>query len=148
LVVTGSTDTVAIIWGFKDGAVIHKLQGHDDIIIRVDITFDSNIVITASRDGLINAWSSKYGYLFSTIAMQFILSDIILSTNGYSLIARLENSVYMPIIGISNGWLKESNIANNNSTSLASIKSNECKLITFLSCFYNETSFEKNVNFV
>ena len=43
---TGAKDKSVIIWNFKHGSVNHKLSLHTDIIVKVAITFDGNVVIS------------------------------------------------------------------------------------------------------
>ena len=46
LVVTGAKDKQVIVWNFKHGSVNHKLCLHTDVIVKVAITFDGNVVIS------------------------------------------------------------------------------------------------------
>ena len=46
IVVSGSKDKLVIIWNFKHGSVNHKLNFHHDIIVKVAVTYDGNVVIS------------------------------------------------------------------------------------------------------
>ena len=46
LVVTGSKDKLALIWNFRDGSVLHKLNSHQDEIVKVFITLNGSNAIT------------------------------------------------------------------------------------------------------
>jgi WD40 repeat protein len=45
-VVSGSKDKQVIFWSFKDGSVIHKLNGHNDVVVKVAITSDSTVIFS------------------------------------------------------------------------------------------------------
>lgn len=119
LIISGAKDRFVILWNFKDGSVIHKLTGHYDIIIKVAITFDGNIMISGSREGIINVWSSRYGSLLTSINLQFTLVELIISFDATNIVARLSDSTYLPIIGLTHKSIFDCNKA----ISQASLKS-------------------------
>lgn len=126
LVVSGSRDKFVLVWNFKDGSVLHKLSSHTDAIVRVAITHDASTVVSGSRDGLICVWSSLHGNLLSSITLQHLLADLIVAIDASHIVARLDDSDIMPIIGLTKKWPKELTITRTLSSS--SLRSYERKL--------------------
>lgn len=131
-VVSGSRDKLVLVWNFKDGSVLHKLSSHTDAIVRVAITQDASIVVSGSRDGLICVWSSHHGNLLSSLPLQHSLGDLIVALDGSHIVARLDDTDIMPIIGLTKKWPKE--LAMTRTLSSSSLRSFERKdfLISFL----------------
>jgi WD40 repeat protein len=117
MVISGAKDKLVLVWNFKDGSVMHRLTAHTDIIVKVAITQDSSTVISGSRDGLICVWSSHHGNLLSSVLLQHILADLLISWDGSHIMARLDDSELMPVIGLTRKWPKELQITRTMSTS-------------------------------
>jgi WD40 repeat protein len=47
-VVSGSKDKQIIFWNFKEGSAIHKLNGHTDVIVKVEITSDATVIFSGN----------------------------------------------------------------------------------------------------
>ena len=77
-------------------------------------------------------WSVRYGYLLTSINLQFKLSDLLVSNNGNRMIARFEDSAAIPIIGLTHKW---STREYRRTLSEASLKSHDCN--NFVYKYYN-----------
>lgn len=148
LAITGSKDKTAILWNFRDGSVSYRLTLHNDIIVKVFLTSNANIAVTgnwlidtisflfyrwfqsffylqASRDSIVNVWSTVHGYLLTKINLQYTLADFFATADGNRLVFRFEDCCYFPIVGLSIKEMNTSQSANNLNVSFASLKSAE-----------------------
>lgn len=131
MVISGSRDKLVLVWNFKDGSVLHKLSTHTDAIVRVAITQDASMVVSGSRDGLVCVWSSHHGNLLSSIPLQHSLADLFVALDASHIVARLDDTDIMPIIGLTKKWPKELTITRTLSSS--SLKSFERNLLDLIS---------------
>lgn len=117
MVISGARDKLVLVWNFRDGSVLHKLVAHVDVIVRVAITHDASTVVSGSRDGLVCVWSAHHGNLLSSLFLQHTLADLVVAYDASHIVARLEESELMPIIGLTRKWPKELAIARTMSSS-------------------------------
>jgi WD40 repeat protein len=132
IIVSGSKDKLVMLWSFKEGSVLHKLTSHADSIVKVAITHDGSIVVSGSRDGLVNVWASHNGNLLTSLNLQHILGDLLVSFDGSHLVARLDDSHHIPIIGLTKKWSKDLVSRSISQSSLKSLRSYERKERPFL----------------
>lgn len=128
IIASGAKDKLVLIWNFKDGSVIHRLTSHTDIIVKVAMSHDGAIVVSASKDGLINLWATHSGNLITSVDVQHLLSDILVSHDGSHIVARLEDAHSIPIMGLTRKWCKDLVTRSMSQSSLKSLKSFERRL--------------------
>ncbi|KAJ3130693.1 hypothetical protein HK100_007682 [Physocladia obscura] len=58
-IVTGSSDSTAIIWSYTTGKILHRLIGHTLPVL--DVRFNSTHVVTCSKDCTIRVWNVANG---------------------------------------------------------------------------------------
>lgn len=84
---------------------------HKDEIVKVALTLDSSVIFSASRDGIINVWSTIGGHLLSGIDLHCGIHDILIALNGSRLIVRLINSSSIPILQFNNKSIQNINVS-------------------------------------
>ena len=83
------------------------------------------MICLASRDSIVNVWSTTFGYLLTKINLQYTLADFYGTVDGDRLVFRFEDCCYFPIVGLSIKDMNTSQSVNNLNTSFASLKSAE-----------------------
>jgi WD40 repeat protein len=63
-IVVGSDDGVIRIFDIETGTLIHKLIGHTDSVLCLDINSTENELISGSADGIWKLWSLERGDVF------------------------------------------------------------------------------------
>lgn len=74
------------------------LPGHKDIIVSIDVSSDSNYIVTASKDNTIRLWDTlSLTYSFYSFSSSFPLSHLFLSSSPFpiSLSSSLLNSYFV-----------------------------------------------------
>ena len=61
LVVTGSLDRTAKIWGAGTGSERHSLVGHSSSVLSAAFSPDGKLVVTGSRDNTAKIWDAGTG---------------------------------------------------------------------------------------
>jgi len=70
LLVTGSMDNTARIWGANTGSAISELIGHTDAVCGVEFSKDNRRVVTASWDNSIRIWDLSTAANLSVITLK------------------------------------------------------------------------------
>ncbi|MDM8527340.1 CHAT domain-containing protein [Anaerolineales bacterium HSG24] len=65
--VVGSRDDTASIFDVNSGQLLHRLQGHNDAVLDVDISSDTQYVATAGRDNIAIIWDAETGELIHVL---------------------------------------------------------------------------------
>jgi WD40 repeat protein len=58
---SASWDSTLILWDVETGEVIHRLLGHQDIVMGVAFHPDGRLAISGSRDGTLILWDLETG---------------------------------------------------------------------------------------
>jgi len=62
-IVSGSWDTLVIIWNTNTQNIVHKLKGHTQAVLAVGYSHNGTQIVTGSLDKTICLWNSKTGSL-------------------------------------------------------------------------------------
>ncbi|MBL7814828.1 MAG: caspase family protein [Saprospiraceae bacterium] len=65
---TGTVDTLAMVWDFETGKILHKLRGHSDLIVTSALSANGKIALTGSLDSTVKVWNTETGVLLHTFS--------------------------------------------------------------------------------
>ena len=69
MVASGSEDTSVRLWDIQSGACLHKLMGHDAMVISVSVATESNHVVSVATDDRLCVWESISGNLLHCLQL-------------------------------------------------------------------------------
>ena len=67
LLASGGYDTNACLWDVKTGALIHRLEGHAEVVTGVAFSPDQQVLATCSADTTVRIWDVGKGQLIRTL---------------------------------------------------------------------------------
>ena len=57
---TASEDASLRLWGSADGSELQALEGHEDEVFSCAFNYESDIIISASKDNTCIVWKDEY----------------------------------------------------------------------------------------
>ncbi|CAD5121150.1 DgyrCDS9688 [Dimorphilus gyrociliatus] len=105
-VVSGDKDGLVLLWDIEFGNVKQRMMGHTASIERVLTASDSSIIFTTDFAGEIRVWMSKTAKLLARIDLHYPIENIVISVSASHLVARITNSIHVPLLCLHNSPAK------------------------------------------
>lgn len=74
-----------ILWDLVQGTVVHRLTGHNDWVVGLHFSAESEFLVTAGRDKTIRTWNVESGEMLRTITHANQISSFAYSSQGETL---------------------------------------------------------------